>query len=258
MCESRPAAVTDRPILPRRARRRWRRRTRRWRRHGTAPGRSRPSRWWRRGRRCWKTTIDPLRSGYLIAPGIHALHVSHIVPPLRLLSRVLGGAGPGRGSYQEATTRAGRRAERRVARCGTERRAGSGAHGGTDRRARDSTPCRGFPRRHPDGLKSPLPAHHVVIVELFQGLPGARQHHHARARRHRRARAEQRHQDQQSQPSSGHVRVPRHLTESSRGRPGYCLPQSTLLRSAQAHPSGTRCRPPLSPTATPGPARRFS
>src|ERR1700745_469192 len=64
-------------------------------------------------------------------------------------------------------------------------------------------------------LARPLAASGVVVLELLERLPAARQHHHARASGHRRTGAQQRHDGEQADPALRHA--------------GVALPLQTLL-----------------------------
>jgi len=173
-----------RPTLPRRSRRRWRRGSR-WGRWNAGRGARRR---WRRGHRLpGVRRLRPSRERDLVALGVHALHVGHVVAVLHRLVCARGIARAHGRPSEETPARADRRPDARVPGGGANRGADCGAYGGPDGRSADCA-LRGRPlRRRPGLLRCPLTADRVIGLKQLKVLPVPRKHHHARPSGHRRA-----------------------------------------------------------------------
>jgi hypothetical protein len=124
--------------------------------------------------------LTPADRRDLIALGVHALLVGHVVPPLQLAGGSLASAGTDRGSSEEPPTGAHGGTHPGTAGGGADRRSGGRAQDSADGGSLNGACGGSVAGRGSDLLARPLPAHGVVDLEDLERLAGTRQHHDAR------------------------------------------------------------------------------
>ncbi len=189
-----------------------------------------------RRRRAIGRRLDPRAARHrdLVALGVHALRVRHVVTTLDRAAVRVGTARSDRGTAEEshAGTRGG--ADGRIARGGPERRARRRAHQRADRGAPHRALGGGLVGRGTGLLRRPLAAYRVVDLEGLEALAGARHDHHARPGRDAGAPAH--HQRDDHGPDDGRERRARHRRGGAGAR--WCQPIHRGRSGTFTHSSG--------------------
>ena len=167
------------------------------------------------GRRGWNIgrlapRPRPARTGGhrdLVALGVHALHICHVVAMLhgpRCVRCAIGARGR---AAEQPDSRTDGSAGGRIASCCTNCSASSGTEDRSDGGSAERSVGRCLIRRCAGLLRRPLTAHRIVVSELLEVLPFAGQHHHIRTRGQSRASCQKQSGYDWEQPKFRHLRL---------------------------------------------------
>ena len=150
----------------------------------------------RRGRRLRRERrLRTLGERDLVAFGVHALHVGHVIAALYRRLCALSVTSADGCTAKQPSACANRSPGRRTPRCGAYRCTDSRSYSCPDRRAAHHALGRRPLGRYPSLLRRPLAADRIIGLKLLEILPTARKDHHARSSRHGRARGERQDSD---------------------------------------------------------------